>query len=68
MKAGSRVYLGVANTQPKGDQMPNFKDLGGVATCGFFVCLPFVVFGTLPVLVPGMLVVLLIASIVCWRL
>ena len=48
--------------------MPNFKDLGGVATCGLFVCLPFVIFGAFPVLVPGMLVVLLIASIVCWRL
>ena len=48
--------------------MPNFKDLGGVATCGFFVCLPFVIFGALPVVVPCMLVVLLIASVICWRL
>jgi len=32
--------------------MPNFKDLGGLATCGLFVCLPVVVFGALPVLIP----------------
>ena len=48
--------------------MPDFKDLGGLATCGLFVCLPFVVFGALPVLIPVTLVVLLVASIVCWRL
>ena len=48
--------------------MPNFKDLGGLATCGFFVCLPFVAFGALPVLIPFTLVILLVASIVCWRL
>ena len=48
--------------------MPNFKDLGGLATCGLFVFLPFVVFGALPVLIPVTLIVPLVASIVCWRL